>query len=111
VTFFNYLTLQGFLDKNILDEDVRFWIQLDEVIELNPIRDYHIELHDDSRYVHTVKLDLDTRVSALIELFKNAKYSKRINKPYLLKLFKLLRERCIENTRYDLIEVLDGIEQ
>lgn len=111
MTSFNYLTLKGFLDKNTLDDDVRFWIQLDEVIELNPIRDYHMELCDDSKYVHTIKLDLDTRVSTLIELFKNAKYNKRINKPYLLKLFKSLRERCITSNRYDLIEALDRIEQ
>lgn len=100
MTSFNYLTLQGFIDKNLLDEDARFWVELYETPELNPIRDYKntvIENH----YEHAVSLDLETRVSSLIDLIVNAKYNNS-NPKYLVKLANILIEKCREQDELEL---------
>ncbi len=105
---FNYLTLQGFIDKNLLDDDTRFWIELDQCIELNPIREYKNIVIEDP-YEHTVSLDLNTRVIALIDLITNAKYNNS-NTSYLIKLTNKLIERCREQNRNDLeLQLLNAL--
>lgn len=90
------------LDKYALDDDTRFWIELYEPIELNPIREFK-NIVIDTPYENTVSLDLDTRIFAIIDLLN----SKKTNKYYILKLSARLREKCINENRQDLIEKLD----
>lgn len=92
------------LDKYALDDDTKFWVELYEIPEMNPIREYKGIIIEDP-YEHTVSLDLDTRVSSIFELFE----SKKSNKLYIIKLANRLLENCINNGRLDLAEVL-GIE-
>jgi hypothetical protein len=105
---FQYFSKE-FLDKNCLDDDARFWVGLYEQIELNPIRDYTFEIPDEDSYHHTISLDLDTRVSALLDLVKQSEYNKRINKFYLIKQIDRMIEKCIKNEREDLVELIESI--
>lgn len=89
------------LDRFVLDDDVRFWVELDDIIELNPIRDYKVII--DVRYENKVSLDLDTRVKAILDLFE----SKRSDKFYVLEMAINLRNKCIQANRQDLVEFLD----
>lgn len=100
MTYLNYLTLHGFVDKNMLDDDARFWIELYEIPELNPIREYKNDVIEDP-YQHTVSLDLYTRTVALTDLIVNAKYDNS-NPAYLVKLANNLIARCRECHRHDL---------
>ena len=94
MTYFNYLTLQGFIDKNLLDDEARFWLELDEIPEMNPIREYK-NIVIDEPYEHSVSFDLETRVAVLIELIANVKYN-RSNPRYLVKLANRLIQKCRE---------------
>lgn len=91
------------LDKYALDDDTRFWIELYEPIELNPIREFK-NVVIDVPYENKVSLDLDTRIFAIIDLLD----SKKTNKYYILKLSDRLREKCINENRQDLVEKLDS---
>ena len=61
----------------------------------------------EDRYEHTVSLDLDTRVKVLVDLFSEAKYNRRINKGYLIKLANSLKRKC--GNRTDLIEIIERL--
>ena len=100
MTYLNYLTLQGFVDKNLLDDDARFWIELYDIPELNPIREYKNTIIEEP-YQHTVSLDLETRTESLIDLITNSGYNNS-NPRYLVKLANRLIVKCRENTRQDL---------
>lgn len=91
------------LDRYALDDDVRFWLELDEQIELYPIRDFKCEVND-TPYEHHVSLDLDTRVLAMNEMFNN----KHLNIRYVIRSAYLLREKCIKAEREDLVNRLDA---
>ena len=91
------------LDRYALDDDTRFWVELYDTIELNPIREFKnviIEIP----YENKVSLDLDTRISAIIELLG----SKKSNIFYVMEMAAKLRDKCIKENRYDLIETLDN---
>ena len=90
------------LDRYALDDDTRFWVELYETIELNPIREFKnviIEIP----YENKVSLDLDTRISAIIELLG----SKKSNIFYVMEMAAKLRDKSIKENRHDLIETLD----
>lgn len=91
------------LDKYALDDDTRFWIELYETIELNPIREFKNVIIE-TPYENKVSLDLDTRIKAIIELLG----SKKSNKFYIMGMANKLRNKCIKENRYDLIETLDN---
>lgn len=55
------------LDKYALDDDTRFWVELYETIELNPIREFKNVIIE-TPYENKISLDLDTRIKAIIEL-------------------------------------------
>lgn len=101
-----YLSLRGYLDKYTLDDDIKFWIELDSIIELNPIREYKNIIIEEP-YEHTVKLDLNTRTFAIINLINNCKYNKKLNKAYLLSMAINLRERALDAGREDLANSLE----
>jgi len=90
------------LDKYALDDDTRFWIELYETIELNPIREFKNVIIE-TPYENKISLDLDTRIKAIIELLG----SKKSNKFYIMGMVNKLRNKCIKENRYDLIEMLD----
>jgi hypothetical protein len=94
---------KNLLDKYSLDDDTKFWIELDEIIELYPIRDYNLESEPLKRYQNVVSMDLDTRVLAMKELFKFS----GSNYNYLVDLSNKLKEKCINDDRYDLCLTLD----
>ncbi len=102
---FNYLTLSSFVDKNLLDDDARWWIELFEIPEMNPIREYKYTIIEEP-YQNTVSLDLDTRVRVLLDLIEDAKHNKNCNKAYLKKLTNYLVEKCSKCNRIDLVELL-----
>ena len=91
------------LDKYALDDDTRFWVELYETIELNPIREFKNVIIE-TPYENKVSLDLDTRIKAIIELLG----SKKSNKFYIMGMANKLRNKCIKENRYDLIETLDN---
>jgi hypothetical protein len=101
-----YLSLKGYLDKYTLDDDIKFWLELDQVIELNPIREYKNIIIEEP-YEHTVKLDLDTRTSSLINLIKKSKYNKRLNANYLCSMAIRLQEKASKVDRLDLVQLLE----
>lgn len=108
MTSFNYLTLQGFIDKNLLDDDARFWIEIFEIPELNPIREYK-NIVIEQPYEHTISLDLETRVTSLIDLIANAKYNSS-NPAYLIKLTNRLIVRCREQNKPELeLQLLNAL--
>lgn len=90
------------LDKYALDDDTRFWVELYETIELNPIREFKNVIIE-TPYENKVSLDLDTRIRAIIELLG----SEKSNKFYIMRMATKLRNKCINENRYDLIEMLD----
>lgn len=90
------------LDKYALDDDTRFWVELYETIELNPIREFKNVIIE-TPYENKISLDLDTRIKAMIELLG----SKKSNKFYIMGMANKLRNKCINENRYDLIEMLD----
>lgn len=104
---FDYLTLQSFIDKNFLDDDARWWIELWQTPELNPIRKYTFDVIEEP-YQHNVSLDLDVRVRVLLELINDAEYNKRCNKTYLKKLVARLQKSCVRANRTDLVEILNN---
>ena len=89
------------MDRFILDDQTRFWQEIDELPELNPIRDYKVVI--DVHYENKVSLDLDTRVKAILTLFE----SKRSDKFYILEMAINLRNKCIKADRTDLVDFLD----
>ena len=91
------------LDKYALDDDTRFWVELYETIELNPIREFKNVIIE-TPYENKVSIDLDTRIKAIIELLG----SKKSNKFYIMGMANKLRNKCIKENRYDLIETLDN---
>jgi hypothetical protein len=101
-----YTSLKNFLDTHSIDDEARWWLEIESTLEFNPIREYKNVVLED-RYEHTVSLDLDTRVKVLIELFKEAKYNKRINKTYLGKMTLALRAKCKD--RPDLIDTINQL--
>ena len=92
---------RALMDRYLLDDKTRFWVELDDIIELYPIRNYEIEI--DHRYENVVSLDLDTRVLAMSELFK---YSETSNLTYLIGLAEKLRHKCTIAKRGDLRDSL-----
>lgn len=103
---FVYTSLKNFLDTHSIDDEARWWLEIESTLEFNPIREYKNVVLED-RYEHTVSLDLDTRVRVLTELFSEAQYNKRINKEYLVKLANSLKSRCRD--RSDLIENINKL--
>lgn len=87
-------SIERFVDLNILDDEARFWLELDEIPELNPIREYK-NIVIDEPYEHSISFDLETRVAVLIELITNVKYN-RSNPRYLVKLANRLIQKCRE---------------
>lgn len=101
-------SVERFVDLHILDDDARFWLELDEIPELNPIREYKNTVIEDP-YEHTVSLDLETRVASLINLIANAKYSNS-NPTYLVKLANRLIMRCREQDKLELeLQLLNSL--
>ena len=101
-----YTSLKNFLDTHSIDDEARWWLEIESTLEFNPIREYKNVVLDD-RYEHTVSLDLDTRVRVLADLLSESKYNKRINKGYLVKLANSLKEKCKD--RSDLIEIIEQL--
>jgi hypothetical protein len=101
-----YTSLKNFLDTHSIDDEARWWLEIESTLEFNPIREYKNVVLED-RYEHTVSLDLDTRVRVLTDLFSEAKYNNRINKGYLIKLANSLKSRCRD--RVDLIEIIERL--
>jgi len=100
---FQYFSLRNFLDKHALDEETRWWFELEQDNpELNPIQEYKniiIELP----YENKVSYDLETRVISLVDLFNG----KRSNKKYLMKMLIKLQDKCEQEGRSDLVKLLD----
>ena len=94
------------LDRYALDDDTRFWVELYETIELNPIREFK-NIIIEIPYENKVSLDLDTRISAIIELLG----SKKSNIFYVMGMAERLRDKCIKENRYDLIETFSSIKR
>ena len=101
-----YTSLKNFLDNHSIDDEARWWLEIESTLEFNPIREYKNVVLED-RYEHTISLDLDTRVRVLADLFKEAKYNSRVNKVYLTKLANSLKEKCKD--RADLIEIIERL--
>lgn len=93
-------SVERFVDLHILDDDARFWLELDEIPELNPIREYKNTIIEEP-YQHTVSLDLETRTKSLVDLITNSGYNNS-NPRYLVKLANRLIIKCRENGRQDL---------
>lgn len=95
-------SIERFVDLHIIDDEARFWLELDEIPELNPIREYK-NIVIEVPYESTVSYDLETRTASLIKLFD----SKRSNKKYLIKMLIRLQDKCEQEGRSDLVRLLD----
>lgn len=93
---------ERFMDLYSIDDDARFWLDLDEVPELNPIREYK-NIVIEVPYESVVSYDLEIRVKAMVKLFD----SKRSNKKYLMKMLTKLQGKCRQEDRLDLVRLLD----
>ena len=100
-----YFSLKDFLSKNTLDDDTRWFLELEETIELNPIREYKNVVIDEP-FIHHINLNLDDRVSTLIKMFEESQKIKRYNNAYLRKLAQRLIVLSWDNDRPDLEEKL-----
>ena len=100
-----YFSFTKFIDKNTLDDDTRWFLELEETLELNPIREYKNVVIDEP-FIHHINLDLDDRVSTLIKMFEENQKIKRYNNAYLRKLAHRLIVLSWDNDRPDLEEKL-----
>ncbi len=104
-----YFSLKDFLANNTLDDDARWFLELENTIELNPIREYkNVEISEEP-YEHSINLDLETRVPALIEMIEYNKKSKRHDNHYLKTLAIKLKEKCHNQNQLELEQQLDDI--
>ena len=100
-----YFSLKDFLSKNTLDDDTRWFLELDETIELNPIREYKNVVIDEP-FIHHINLNLDDRVEILIRMFEDNQKRRKYNNKYLRKLANRLIVLSWDNDRPDLEEKL-----
>jgi len=103
-----YFSLKDFLANNTLDDDARWFLELEATLEFNPIREYKNVVIED-QYEHNVSLDLETRVQTLLDMIEANKKSKRHDDRYLKTLANRLVVRCREQDRPELENKLINI--
>jgi hypothetical protein len=85
-------------DQYILDHEASWWIEIDEEGEVYPVLEIEYEINNDLESVAKVHFDLETRVNAILEIFKFAKLRNYYSEKQALKLVDL----CNANEDFEL---------
>ena len=97
-------SLKRFLENNTIDDDARWFLELESTLELNPIRDYKNEMGDNwDSYEHSVILDLPNRIRIYKDLVESGLKSGRLNKRYAAILGNRLLEKCSDDESKSLL--------